>query len=123
MQREILKKLIANNYVTLNKKTQALSPSERGEVIFDIVNTITPSLLRPEMTANWEKGLDMVASGDVTKEGYLEKLYAYVTREVNAVKEANVEEIKKDLPEEKIEIPKAEELTTTLGDLFKNIKL
>lgn len=99
---EILKKLIANNYVTLNKKTQALSPSERGEVIFDIVNTITPSLLRPEMTANWEKGLDMVASGDVTKEGYLEKLYAYVTREVNAVKEANVEEIKKDLPEEKI---------------------
>lgn len=99
---EILKKLIANNYVTLNKKTQALSPSERGEVIFDIVNAITPSLLRPEMTANWEKGLDMVASGDVTKEGYLEKLYAYVTREVNAVKEANVEEIKKDLPEEKI---------------------
>lgn len=99
---EILKKLIANNYVTLNKKTQALSPSERGEVIFDIVNTITPSLLRPEMTANWEKGLDMVASGDVTKEGYLEKLYAYVNREVNAVKDANVEEIKKNLPEEKI---------------------
>lgn len=99
---EILKKLVANNYIELNKKTQVLSPSERGEVIFDIVNNITPSLLRPEMTANWEKGLDMVANGGVTKDGYLEKLYAYVTREVNAVKEASVDELKKLLPEEKV---------------------
>lgn len=97
----IITKLVSNRYIDLNTKTQTITPNERGNIIYEIIKNITPSLLRPEMTANWEKGLDMVASGGVSKEEYLKKLYAYVAREVNSIKDSDFGEIKKLLPEEK----------------------
>lgn len=95
---ETLKKLIRNKYIELNDKTQVLTPGKRGEIIYDIVKNITPSLLRPEMTANWEKGLSMVENKNISKEEYFEKLVAYITREVNAVKNSDEKSIQNQFP-------------------------
>lgn len=95
---ETLKKLIRNKYIELNDKTQVLTPGKRGEIIYDIVKSITPSLLRPEMTANWEKGLSMVENRNISKEAYFEKLAAYITREVNAVKNSDEKAIVGQFP-------------------------
>lgn len=75
---EILKKLIAQGYIRLNKKTQALSPEKLGEMVYEIVALTIPSLLNPKLTASWEKGLTQVASGVTTKEEYLKKLEDFV---------------------------------------------
>ena len=65
---EILKKLQANKYIALNKKTQVLTPTHLGEMIFDVVNNSIRSLLNPELTASWEKGLTYVAEGTITSD-------------------------------------------------------
>ncbi len=83
---EILKKLININYINLNKKTQVLTPSLYGEVIFDVVNSSITSLLNPELTASWEKGLTYVAEGTITSDEYMQKLSDFVTKRVNGVK-------------------------------------
>ena len=83
---EILKKLININYINLNKKTQILTPSQYGEVIYDVVNASITSLLNPELTASWEKGLTYVAEGTITSDEYMEKLSNFVTKRVNGVK-------------------------------------
>ena len=82
---EILKKLINNKYICLNKKTQALTPSQLGEMIYDVVNHSIKSLLNPELTASWEKGLSYVAQGTITGEEYMKKLNDFVSRRVHAV--------------------------------------
>ena len=86
---EILKKLININYISLNKKTQILTPSLFGEIIFDVVNASIKSLLNPELTASWEKGLTYVAEGTITSEEYMMKLDDFVTKRVNGVKNLN----------------------------------
>ena len=86
---EILKKLININYISLNKKTQILTPSLLGEIIFDVVNASIKSLLNPELTASWEKGLTYVAEGTITGEEYMAKLDGFVTKRVNGVKGLN----------------------------------
>lgn len=86
---EILKKLININYISLNKKTQILTPSLFGEIIFDVVNASIKSLLNPELTASWEKGLTYVAEGSITGEEYMAKLDDFVTKRVNGVKNLN----------------------------------
>ena len=86
---EILKKLININYICLNKKTQILTPSLFGEIIFDVVNASIKSLLNPELTASWEKGLTYVAEGTITSEEYMMKLDDFVTKRVNGVKNLN----------------------------------
>lgn len=86
---EILKKLININYICLNKKTQILTPSLFGEIIFDVVNASIKSLLNPELTASWEKGLTYVAEGTITSEEYMMKLDDFVTKRVNGVKKLN----------------------------------
>ena len=86
---EILKKLININYISLNKKTQILTPSLLGEIIFDVVNASIKSLLNPELTASWEKGLTYVAEGTITGEEYMAKLDDFVTKRVNGVKGLN----------------------------------
>ena len=86
---EILKKLININYISLNKKTQILTPSLFGEIIFDVVNASIKSLLNPELTASWEKGLTYVAEGSITSEEYMMKLDDFVTKRVNGVKNLN----------------------------------
>ncbi len=82
---EILKKLIANKYIALNKKTQVLTPTQLGEMIFDVVNVSIRSLLNPELTASWEKGLTLVSQGDITEEEYMEKLEGFIKRRTEYV--------------------------------------
>lgn len=82
---EILKKLIANKYIALNKKTQILSPTQLGEMIFDVVNVSIRSLLNPELTASWEKGLTYVAEGTITQEEYMVKLEDFIKRRTENV--------------------------------------
>ena len=62
----------------LNKKTQVLTPSQLGEMIFDVVGCSIRSPLNPELTASWEKGLTYVAEGSITPDEYMEKLERFV---------------------------------------------
>ncbi len=82
---EILKKLIAQGYIKLNKKSQALSPDKLGEMVYEIVVLTIPALLNPKLTASWEKGLTQVAQGTTTKEEYLSKLEEFVRNKTIAV--------------------------------------
>lgn len=86
---EILNKLVKINYLSLNKKTQIMTPSLMGEVVFDVVNASIKSLLNPELTASWEKGLTMVADGTITQEEYTTKLNGFVSRLTQGVKGIN----------------------------------
>ncbi|MFV0364438.1 MAG: DNA topoisomerase [Suipraeoptans sp.] len=83
---EILKKLINIEYLKLNQKTQIVTPTQMGEMIFDVVRTSLPSMLNPELTASWEKGLTQVAEGSITESIYMEKLDTYIAKWTNGVK-------------------------------------
>lgn len=82
---EILKKLINIKYLTLNKKTQVITPTLLGEMIFDVVEHSIRSLLNPELTASWEKGLTYVAEGQITSEEYMVKLEKFIVNRTNGV--------------------------------------
>ena len=84
---EILKKLVKIEYLALNKKTQILTPTLMGEMIYDVVFHSIKPLLDPSLTASWEKGLTMVAEGQITSEEYMGKLSDFVTRRTNVVKQ------------------------------------
>ncbi len=84
---EILKKLINIKYLALNKKTQIITPTLMGEMIYDVVNNSIRPLLDPALTASWEKGLTMVADGVITEEEYMKKLDDFVSRRTNIVKQ------------------------------------
>lgn len=86
---EILKKLVNIEYLSLNKKTQVLTPTLMGEMIYDVVNGSIRALLDPSLTASWEKGLTMVAAGDITSEEYMAKLTGFVGRRTEYVKQLN----------------------------------
>lgn len=75
---EILKKLVHIKYLSLNQKTQTITPTLLGEMIFDVVNASIRQLLNPELTASWEKGLTYVAEGSITAEEYMKKLESFV---------------------------------------------
>jgi DNA topoisomerase-3 len=83
---EILKKLVNIEYLSLNKKTQILTPTLMGEMIYDVVSAALRPLLDPKLTASWEKGLTMVATGDITAKEYRQKLNDFVARRTNIVK-------------------------------------
>lgn len=83
---EILNKLVKIDYLMLNKKTQIITPSLLGEMIYDVVNSSIKSLLNAELTASWEKGLTMVSEGQITEEEYMGKLEGFVGRMTNGVK-------------------------------------
>ncbi|MGI6081189.1 MAG: DNA topoisomerase [Candidatus Avilachnospira sp.] len=83
---EILKKLFNIKYLKLNGKTQVISPTELGEMVNDVVAASIRSLLNPDLTASWEKGLTYVAEGSISPEEYMEKLTAFVSGKTNAVK-------------------------------------
>lgn len=87
---EILKKLIANKYIALNKKTQILTPTLLGEMIFDVVARSIRSLLNPELTASWEKGLTYVAEGTITPDEYMTKLNNFVRSRTENVLNTNM---------------------------------
>ncbi len=82
----ILDKLFKNGYLKLNKKTQIITPTLLGEMITDAVHLSIPSLLHPKLTASWEKGLTMVANGEVGEKEYMDKLSKYVSDYTNDVK-------------------------------------
>ena len=82
---EILKKLVTNKYVALNKKTQILTPTLQGEMTYDVVFCSIRSLLNPELTASWEKGLNYVAEGAITSEEYMQKLEHFVRSRTDGV--------------------------------------
>lgn len=82
---EILKKLMNIKYLSLNKKTQIITPTLLGEMIFDVVNNSIRPLLNPDLTASWEKGLTMVANGEITEDDYMVKLDGFIIRRTDAV--------------------------------------
>ena len=75
---EIIKKLERIQYIKINNKTQIVTPTEKGEAIFDIVKQSMPDMLNPKLTASWEKGLEMVAKREIKPEIFMEKLENYV---------------------------------------------
>ena len=86
---EILKKLIHIKYLGLNKKTQIITPTLQGEMVYDVVDNSIRSLLNPELTASWEKGLTYVAEGSITSDEYMKKLDDFITRRTVGVKGLN----------------------------------
>ncbi len=83
---EILNKLVRISYLHLNKKTQIITPTHLGEMVYDVVEASISSLLNPELTASWEKGLTYVAEGQITEQEYMDKLDGFVRRRVDGVK-------------------------------------
>ena len=82
---EILKKLIHIKYLNLNNKTQIITPTLLGEMVFDVVERSIRSLLNPELTASWEKGLTYVAEGQITSDEYMEKLEHFIASRISGV--------------------------------------
>ena len=84
---EILKKLVSIKYLSLNQKTQVITPSLLGEMVYEVVDHSIRQLLNPELTASWEKGLTYVAEGSITSDEYMEKLERFVAmRTVNVTR-------------------------------------
>ena len=79
---EIIKKLEKINYIDINSKTQIITPSTFGEVIYDVVEQSMPDMLNPKLTASWEKGLEMVANKEINQEEFMKKLEAYINSKV-----------------------------------------
>ncbi len=84
---EILKKLVNIKYLMLNKKTQIITPTFLGEIIYEVVDNAMKPLLDPRLTASWEKGLTQVSEGTITSDEYMRKLDDFVTRRTNIVKQ------------------------------------
>ena len=84
---EILSKLVRIAYLKLNKKTQIITPTLNGELVYEVVDASIRSLLNPELTASWEKGLTYVADGELSENEYMQKLDKFVTDKTNAVKQ------------------------------------
>ena len=80
---EIIKKLERINYININTKTQIVTPTKKGEVIYDVVNYAMPDMLNPKLTASWEKGLDMVAKKEIKSNEFMIKLENYINSKFN----------------------------------------
>ena len=74
----IIEKLERIKYIQINKKTQIVTPTQKGEIIYDIVRSSMPDMLNPKLTASWEKGLDMVAKKDIEPSEFMAKLENYI---------------------------------------------
>ena len=94
---EILKKLVSNNYLVLNKKTQIITPARLGEMVYDTVACSLKPLLDPKLTASWEMGLTRVCEGTVSESEYMEKLNGFVSRRTNYIKETNFSDLLRSL--------------------------
>ena len=80
---EIMKKLERIGYIAINSKTQIITPTKKGEAIYDVVNNSMPDMLNPKLTASWEKGLDMVAKKEIKPDVFMGKLENYINSKVN----------------------------------------
>ena len=79
----IIKKLEQIKYLQINSKTQIITPTQKGEIIYDIVNNSMPDMLNPKLTASWEKGLDMVAKKEIEPNEFMVKLENYIKSKFN----------------------------------------
>ena len=79
----IIEKLEKIKYIEINKKTQIVTPTNKGEKIYDIVNVSMPDMLNPKLTASWEKGLDMVAKKEIKPDEFMTKLKKYINSKFN----------------------------------------
>ena len=86
---EILKKLVNNKYIRLNNKTQIITPALLGEMVYDVVEASISSLLNPDLTASWEKGLGYVAEGTIDEKEYMDKLDGFIRRRISRVMTLN----------------------------------
>ena len=84
----VLKKLFNIEYLSLNKKTQVITPTLQGEMVFDVVNCSIRQLLNPDLTASWEKGLNYVAEGSISQGEYMQKLEQFVRNRTRQVQES-----------------------------------
>ena len=75
---EIIKKLVRIQYIQINDKTKVITPTIKGEAIYDVINSSMPDMLNPDLTASWEKGLGMVARKEIKPEIFMEKLENYI---------------------------------------------
>ena len=80
---EIMKKLERIKYISINPKTQIITPTQKGELIYDIVYSSMPDMLNPKLTASWEKGLDMVAKKEIEPDVFMQKLENYINSKFN----------------------------------------
>ena len=80
---EIIKKLEKIKYININTKTQIITPTQKGEAIYDVVNSSMPDMLNPKLTASWEKGLDMVAKKEIQSDEFMGKLESYIKAKIN----------------------------------------
>jgi DNA topoisomerase-3 len=80
---EIIKKLEKIRYIAINNKTQIITPTAKGEAIYDVVNMCMPDMLNPKLTASWEKGLDMVSKKEIKAEEFMSKLEIYIKSKFN----------------------------------------
>ena len=83
---EIIKKLNRISYIDINQKNQVLTPNPKGELVYKVVKFTIPDMLNPQLTASWEKGLDMVAKKEIEKDVFMNKLEKYIVNKVNKVK-------------------------------------
>ena len=80
---EIIKKLERISYIEINSKTQIITPTQKGEAIYDVVKLSMPDMLNPDLTASWEKGLDMVAKKEIAPNVFMDKLENYIKKKIN----------------------------------------
>ncbi len=80
---EIMKKLEKIKYIEINSKTQIITPTNKGEIIYDVVNSSMPDMLNPKLTASWEKGLEMVAKKEIDSDEFMTKLRNYINSKFN----------------------------------------
>ena len=80
---EIIKKLEKIKYININGKTQIITPTVKGEAIYDVVNMSMPDMLNPKLTASWEKGLEMVAKKEIESAEFMKKLESYIKAKIN----------------------------------------
>ena len=76
----IIAKLVRIEYIDINKKTQIITPTQKGEMIYDIILRSMPDMLNPTLTASWEKGLDMVSKGEIESSEFMKKLTGYINK-------------------------------------------
>ena len=80
---EIMKKLERIKYLAINGKTQIITPTDKGEAIYDVVYKSIPDMLNPELTASWEKGLDLVAKKEIEPNIFMDKLEKYIVSKID----------------------------------------
>ena len=79
---QLEQKLERIGYIAINSKTQIITPTQKGEAIYDVVNSSMPDMLNPKLTASWEKGLDMVAKKEIKPDVFMGKLESYINSKV-----------------------------------------